>query len=87
MNKKRGTKMHISLSVVLLALSMFTIVYPLARDTIHIINYYQDEKDIMSIAGITDIGSMLILLTIALGGSIITAKLISPWVAGFIFII
>ena len=56
MNTKRGIQMYISLSVVLLTVSMFTIVYPLARDTIHIINYYQDEKDIMSTAGITDIG-------------------------------
>lgn len=79
--------MHISLSVVLLAVSMFTMVYPLARDTIHIINYYQDEKDIMSTAGVTDIGSMLILLTIALGTSIKVAKIVSPWISGFIFII
>lgn len=79
--------MHISLSVVLLAVSMFTMVYPLARDTIHIINYYQDEKDIMSTAGVTDIGSMLILLTIALGTSIKVAKIVSPWISEFIFII
>lgn len=79
--------MHISLTVLLLSVSMFTIVYPLARDTIHTINYYQEEKDIMSIEGITGIGAMLILLTIALGIIIKVAKVLSPWITGFIFVI